>query len=434
MDQNNTNQQNLNTNQYPQYNGYPEGNSGGSEKFFAAVLLGMFIAVVLLYGIRFGVNTLQKFGIIKSPAAKISSADTAIDQETLDKIRVLEESIDEYYYKTDIDREKEKNSIYKGVVASLEDPYSEYYTEEEYKELLEDTKGIYYGIGAYVTMDKQLNLPRITGTIEGSPAESAGLKAGDIIQKVDGESVQGLTLSEVVKLIHGDMGTVVKITVYRENESDDLDFDVTRDEVKAQTVNTTMLENNIGYLGITEFDSVTPEQFNDGMADLRSQDMKALIIDLRSNPGGNLSAVVEIANQLLPAGNVVYTLDRDGNKEEYKSDGLHEIDIPLVVLVNGYSASASEILSGAVKDYGKGTLVGETTYGKGVVQRIFSLNDGTAVKLTISNYFTPNGNNINGIGIEPDVEVELDAEKYNADGTDTQLNKAVEILNEKLGN
>lgn len=461
MDQNLTNEQNLNNNQngavqqgnpanggnpgpapngYPagygyQYNnGYPERNDGGPEKFFAAVLLGMFIAVVVLYGVRFSINTLRKVGFLKNPNKVTVSGDTALDQETLDKIRVLEESIDEYYYKTDIDREKEKNSIYKGVVASLEDPYSEYYTEEEYKELLEDTKGIYYGIGAYVTMDKQLNLPRITGTIEGSPAEASGLKSGDIIEKVDDESVQGLTLSEVVKKIHGEMGTVVKITVYREGESEDLDFDVTRDEVKAQTVNTTMLENNIGYLGITEFDSVTPEQFSKGMEDLRSQDMKALIIDLRSNPGGNLSAVVDIANQLLPAGNVVYTLDRDGNKEEYKSDGLHEIDIPLAVLVNGYSASASEILSGAIKDYDKGVLVGETTYGKGVVQRIFSLNDGTAVKLTISNYFTPNGNNINGIGIEPDVEVELDAEKYNADGTDTQLNKAVEILNQKLGN
>jgi len=193
-----------------------------------------------------------------------------------------------------------------------------------------------------------------------------------------------------------------------------------------------MMENQIGYLGITEFDSVTPQQFMDGMQELRDQDMKALILDLRSNPGGSLSAVCDIARQLLPSGDIVYTVDRDGNREDYTCDGANEIDIPLVVLVNGYSASASEILSGSIKDYGKGTIVGETTYGKGVVQRIFPFEDGTAVKLTISNYFTPNGNNINGVGIEPDVEIALDTEAFAKDGTDNQVNKAVEILNEKL--
>jgi carboxyl-terminal processing protease len=281
-------------------------------------------------------------------------------------------------------------------------------------------------------MDKELNLPRITGTIVDSPAEAAGFKANDIIYKVDGQSVQGMTLQEAVSLIRGEKGTSVVVTIYREGESGYLDIEVTRDEVKTQTVNTTMMDDGIGYLGITEFDSVTPDQFKKGMEELRSQDMKALIIDLRSNPGGVLSAVCEIAEELLPKGVIVYTIDRDGNRDDNLCSGEHEIDIPVVVLVNGYSASASEILSGAMKDYGKATLVGETTYGKGVVQRIFKFSDGTAVKLTISSYYTPNGTNINGVGIEPDVEIELDTEAYAKDGTDNQLDKAVEILQKEL--
>ncbi len=367
-----------------------------------------------------------------SATGETTATDTAATEETISKIKVIEDSINQYYYKTDIDREAEATSIYKGVVSSLGDPYSEYFTADEYKDLMASTTGVYYGIGAYVSMDKTLNLPRVTGTIKDSPASTAGFEANDIIYEVDGESVQGLTLSEVVNKIRGEIGTQVKIKVYRESISDYVEIDVTRDEVEAQTVNATMMDDGIGYLGITEFDSVTTQQFIDGMAELRNQDMKALIIDLRSNPGGSLAAVCDIARQLLPKGEIVYTVDRDGNREDYMCDGENEIDIPLVVLVNGYSASASEILSGAIKDYGKGTIVGETTYGKGVVQRIFPFEDGTAVKLTISDYYTPNGNNINGTGISPDVEIALDAEAYSKDGSDNQVDKAKEILKEKL--
>ena len=367
-----------------------------------------------------------------SATGETTATDTAATEETMSKIKVIEDSINQYYYKTDIDREAEATSIYKGVVSSLGDPYSEYFTADEYKDLMASTTGVYYGIGAYVSMDKTLNLPRVTGTIKDSPASTAGFEANDIIYEVDGESVQGLTLSEVVNKIRGEIGTQVKIKVYRESISDYVEIDVTRDEVEAQTVNATMMDDGIGYLGITEFDSVTTQQFIDGMAELRNQDMKALIIDLRSNPGGSLAAVCDIARQLLPKGEIVYTVDRDGNREDYMCDGENEIDIPLVVLVNGYSASASEILSGAIKDYGKGTIVGETTYGKGVVQRIFPFEDGTAVKLTISDYYTPNGNNINGTGISPDVEIALDAEAYSKDGSDNQVDKAKEILKEKL--
>ena len=398
---------------------------------FAGVIAGFFLATFLLVAGVFVIHA-KGFSFFKTKPKNINEIDSAVNDETLNKVKVIEDTINNYYYKTEIDRDAEANAIYKGVVASLGDPYSEYYTSSEYDDLMSDTQGIYYGIGAYVSMDKDTNLPRITGTIKNSPAEKIGLKANDVIYKVAGENVQGMTLSEVVGLIRGEIGTEVTITIYREGELDYLDYTLKRDKVEAQTVNTTMLEDNIGYLGITEFDSVTPEQFNQGMEELRKKKMEALVLDLRSNPGGSLNAVCDIARELLPKGDIVYTVDRDGNRENFECDGTKEIDIPLVVLVNGYSASASEILSGAIKDYDKGTIVGETTYGKGVVQRIFPFTDGTAVKLTISNYFTPKGNDINGVGITPDVEIELDYEAYNKDGTDNQLNKAIEILKKEL--
>ncbi|WP_408069994.1 S41 family peptidase [Butyrivibrio sp. JL13D10] len=401
---------------------------------FTGMIMGFF-CTILLAGLAFLVFKIKgtALGALKSNETS-TATESVLTAETIEKVKVIEEAIGTYYYKTEIDRNEEANAIYKGVVSSLGDPYSEYYTTAEYEDLMSDTQGIYYGIGAYVSMDKKTNLPRITGTIKDSPAEKIGLKANDVIYEVADKDIQGMTLSEVVGLIRGEIGTTVKITVYREGEPDYLDFEVTRDKVEAQTVNTTMLEDNIGYLGITEFDSVTTEQFKEGMQELRSKDMKALIIDLRSNPGGSLSAVCDIAREILPKGDIVYTVDRDGNREDYECDGEKEIDIPLVVLVNGYSASASEILSGAIQDYEVGMIVGETTYGKGVVQRIFPFTDGTAVKLTISNYFTPNGNDINGVGITPDVQIALDYEKYNADGTDNQLNKAIEILKRKVKN
>ncbi len=409
--------------------------TGESNK--KAYLVGILIGIVISLIVVAALVTVSKLRFDGTLAGKVQdtvlpTGSSVVNSGTIDKIMSIETTIDNYYYQPGIDREKEADQIYKGIVSSLDDPYSEYYTAEEYEDLIADTQGVYYGIGAYVSMDKDMNLPRITGTIADSPAEAAGFLANDLIYKVDGTSVQGMTLQEVVSMIRGERGTTAVLTIYREGESDYLDIEVTRDEVKMQTVNTTMMEDGIGYLGITEFDAVTTEQFMNGMEELRGQNMKALIIDLRSNPGGRLDTVCNIAEQLLPKGVIVYTVDRDGNREDNNCSGEHEIDIPVVVLVNGYSASASEILSGAMKDYGKAILVGETTYGKGVVQRIFKYDDGTAVKLTISSYFTPNGNNINGVGIEPDVEIKLDTEAYAKDGTDNQLDKAVEILKEKL--
>ena len=266
----------------------------------------------------------------------------------------------------------------------------------------------------------------------GSPAEKAELCIDDIIYEVDKESTQGLSLEEVVSRIKGEAGTTVHLTLVRNGVSDYVEVDVERAQIEVPTVSTEVLEDNIGYLKITEFDEVTTTQFLDGMTELRAQNIEGLIIDLRSNPGGSLATVCDIARQLLPEGVIVYTEDKEGNREDYMCDGKNEIDIPVVVLINQYSASASEILSGAIKDYGLGKLVGKTTYGKGIVQRIFDLRDGTAVKLTVSSYFTPNGVNIHGIGIEPDVEVDYDSEAYAKDKTDTQLNKGIEVMKELL--
>ena len=366
------------------------------------------------------------------PGLSVTGESDLLNEDTLNKIQALEDVIDTYYYKTDVDKQDEADGIYKGLMNSLGDPYSVYYTEEELDEMMNNTKGIYYGIGAYVSFDNTINMARISGVMPGSPAESAELCVDDIIYEINKESTQGLTLEEVVGLIKGEAGTTVHLTLVRNGSASNVEVDVERAQIEVPTVSSEVFDNNVGYLKITEFDEVTYSQFVENMAELRAQNIEGLIIDLRSNPGGNLSTVCDIARQLLPKGVIVYTEDREGNREDYTCDGQNEIDIPVVVLVNQYSASASEILAGAIKDYNLGKLVGKTTYGKGIVQRIFDLKDGTAVKLTVSSYFTPNGINIHGVGIEPDVEVEYDGEAYAKDKTDTQLDKAKEVMQELL--
>ena len=268
-------------------------------------------------------------------------------------------------------------------------------------------------------------------SIENSPAQEVKLRNGDIIYKVDGEDVQGLELEDIVSKIKGPEGTIVHVTLYREGEQDYVEVDIERRRIESPTVNYDIYDN-IGYLQITEFDDVTVGQYTEAMADLRDKGMQGLILDLRSNPGGNMSAVTEIAKQMLPKGLIVYTEDREGNRTEYTCDGSNMFDLPLVVLINGYSASASEILAGAIKDYELGELVGTTTYGKGIVQRVINLSDGTAVKLTVSTYFTPNGNNIHGLGVEPDEICEFDGEQYYDNGFDNQLERAKEIMKDKI--
>lgn len=398
---------------------------------FTGILLCLFI-ICCAYTVK-QLCDLHKMRMDKLLQRKEESApESLVNEGTMDKLEIIEKAISEYYYQKDISTEKMINGMYQGVVASLGDPYSTYYTEEDLEDLMQQTEGIYYGIGAYVGMDAQTGMAYISGVFEGTPAEESGLRDGDVIYMVNEEPMQGLELSEIVGKIKGEEGTKVHLTIYREGESDYLQIDVERRKIESPTVKYELYDNKTGYIQITEFDEITVSQFQNAMTELRSGGMEGLILDLRANPGGNLSAVVEIARQLLPEGLIVYTEDRDGNRTEYSCDGKNVFDKPLVVLVNGYSASASEILAGAIKDYGIGELIGTTTFGKGIVQKVMSLSDGTALKLTVSTYFTPKGNNIHGIGVEPDEVYEFDSEAYYENGYDNQLEHAKAVIAEKI--
>lgn len=408
------------------------------KSFLGGIVTGVLAAALILSGVFMGRSAWNLFQASRAQEAASQSAaentgsDTVANQRTMDKLKLLEDTIGKYYLES-VDEQTLEKGVYDGLVKALGDPYSVYYSAEELKELQDKTEGIYYGIGAYIGIDADTSLPRLTGIIEGTPAQESGLRAGDLLYKVDGEEVQGLELTQVVSKVKGEEGTTVHLTIIREGESDYLEIDVVRRKVESPTVNQKMLDNNIGYIQITEFDTVTLDQFTEALAVCLGSGMKGLILDLRGNPGGNLNTVCDIAREILPKGLIVYTEDKNGKRTEYTCDGTNQIKEPLVVLVDSGSASASEILAGAIKDYGIGTLVGTTTFGKGIVQRIISLSDGSAVKLTVSNYYTPNGNNIHKIGIAPDIEEKFDGEAYYNDGVDNQLNKAIEVMNGKLG-
>lgn len=294
----------------------------------------------------------------------------------------------------------------KGLAAGVEDPYTVYYDPQEMKEFMEEASGNYEGIGVLVSMDENYLLT-VAEVFPGSPAKEAGIEKGDKIVKVDGEDVTAIRDADlIVKKIKGAPGTVVKITVYRESARNYLDFDVTRQAINVSYISSEILEDDIGYIRIKQFDNDISTDFSNHLNSLLAQGIKGLIIDLRDNPGGDYSEVVKICDMLLPKGLIVYVEDRDGNRKEEYSDS-NEVDIPMSVLVNGNSASASEILSAALKDYGKATLVGTKTFGKGLVQQIDTLfANGGGLKYTIARYFTPSGVCIHEVGVEPDVEVE----------------------------
>ena len=399
--------------------------------FLPGLLVGI-LATVIVVGIIFALFGGSTGGSNLSLSAPASggSGGTAVDAKTVDKLKLLEQYIDYYYYKSDeISKEDMQNGMYKGLVDSLGDVYSCYFTPQEYQSLQQQTTGVYFGIGAYVSKDVESGACVISGVIKDTPAEAAGLMEGDVIYSVEGKEMNGLELEEVVSYIKGDEGTKVHITIYRNGEP--IEMELTRARVTSPTVDSEMKENGIGYLQITEFDDVTTAQFEENFASLKEQGMKGLIIDLRSNPGGNVTTVCEIAEKLLPEGLVFYMEDKNGERTEYPCKGA-DFDLPLVVLVNEYSASAAEILSGAIKDAGIGKLVGKKTFGKGIVQTVAPLDDGSAIKLTIANYYTRNGNDIHLKGIEPDIEVDMDADAYLENKIDTQLEKAIEVLTEMM--
>lgn len=356
---------------------------------------------------------------------------SVIDKKTESKLDTLQAIIEQEYL-NEYTQEDLRDGLYKGLMEGLDDPYSVYYTEEEYNELSEDSEGVFEGIGAYLSQDPDTKVVTVTRPIPDSPAEKAGIKAGDILVEVDHENVEGDDLSVTVAKIRGPSGTKVNIGVRRQNRDGIVRFDIVRAKVESMTVDSKMLDNSIGYIQISEFDDVTSAQFKKAFKALEREEMRGLIIDLRDNPGGSVKTCVEIADEILPEGLIVYTEEKDGEGDKYTSSGENFYDGPLVVLVNGNSASAAEILTGAIKDHEQGTILGTTTYGKGIVQQIIPLGDGTGVKVTIASYFTPNGTDIHGIGIEPDEELELDVDAYLEDGTDNQLDRAVEIIEEKI--
>ncbi len=381
--------------------------------------------------------TTDNGNIINSLGGQSSnSSSSLLNKDVEKKADEIQEIIDGYFY-FEADEENITENVYKGMMEGLDDPYSVYYTKEEYAKLQEETSGEYVGIGVQVSQDPETKIITMVKPFKNSPATEAGIKKGDILVAVDDLELSGEEVSEVVKLIKGEEGTVVKIKVYREGESDYLTFDVTRRKVENPTVEYEMLDNNVGYISVSEFYDVTANQYKAAVEELKAQGMKGLIVDLRDNPGGLLTAVVDMLDYMLPEGKIVYTEDKDGNIiSEYSSTDKEKFELPLVVLANEYSASASEIFTGAIKDYGIGTIVGKQTYGKGIVQRLFELKDGSAVKVTIAKYFTPNGNDIHKIGVEPDVEVDLSEEaKKEVDLSkedDNQLQKAIEIIQENI--
>lgn len=400
--------------------------------FVVGMILGVAISL-LIVGIVYVAFSFQKVSDKQQETVSFQE-NSVITPESVKKLQALETTINKYFFLDKADNETLQEGLYKGLLSALDDPYTEYYSAEELEELMQDTEGIYFGIGAYVGLDSLTSLPKISGVIGNSPAEEADLRPNDLVYEVDGTSTYGLTLTEAVNLIRGPEGTQVELTIVREGAGDYLHVTLTRRKVETPTVEYEMLEDDMGLISVSEFDDVTVDQFADALATVKGSGAKGIILDLRGNPGGSLSAVVSMCRMILPEGLIVYTEDKSGKRSEYTCDGSRKLTLPLVVLVDMNSASAAEIMAGAIQDHGLGTLVGTTTFGKGIVQQIVPFKDGSAVKITISAYFTPSGKNIHGIGIVPDVECEFDGEAYygSENHPDNQLEKAKEVLREKI--
>lgn len=408
---------------------------------FLSGLIGAIVLVVVAGATYLMLNDDRKNSVIPYEDVAATEKDNEEDDYSYDKIveklSLLKMLIDTYYL-DEVDPENFATGIYRGFIASLNDPYSTYYTKEEYSNLLESSSGVYYGIGAVVSQDVKTGIITVVKPYEGTPAYNAGLLPNDIIYKVNGEEVTGKDLTEVVSKIKGKEGTEVVITIYRDGVDEPMDFTIVRQKINIPTIEFEMLDsrNKIGYIQITEFDEITVSQFSDAVSQLERKGMKGLIIDVRDNPGGLLNSVVKILDRLIYKGLLVYTEDKNGQREEKYADDSKQFNKPIVVLINENSASASEIFAGALQDYEKATIVGTTSFGKGIVQSVIPLTDGTAVKLTISKYYTPKGRNIHGTGITPDVEIELDEELKKMvtipHDQDNQLQKAIEIIKDKI--
>ena len=423
-----------------------------NKKFFLGVFIGMIVMVLLAVGLvdlafqnrnvrMLLFDTVKKMSTISSEetgaekSGKVSGA--AIDwNKVTDKEEEIYNTIDEYYL-NGIDNDKMKDGIYKGMVDSLGDPYTVYYNTEEYKQFTSSSSGTYSGIGVAVSQNVTTGAITIVKTFKKGSGEKEGMKPGDVIYKVEGKKIEGLELSKVVSMIKGEEGTFVKVTVLRDGK--EIEFNLERKKLEVDTVNYRMEERSgkkIGYISVSEFDEVTASQFKNAISELNKEGMEGLVIDLRDNPGGLLDVTCEMLDRMIKKGLLVYTVDKNGKRVDEDATDSDSFDKPVAILVNGNSASASEVFSGAMKDYKAATLVGTRTFGKGIVQSIVPFGDGTAMKVTVSKYYTPNGVNIHGTGIEPDVVVELSKDatkngKYDRK-YDNQLNKALDVVVDKL--
>ena len=386
------------------------------KEYAAGVLTGVLVVALAAGGVKF-VQQRQYNGVLS-------------DSSHVQKIEYLEKMIDQEYL-GEVDNAEMAEGIYAGLVYGLGDVYSRYYTADEYAQETASTDGAYAGIGVSIQKNKNGGV-QIAECYEGGPGAEAGLQTGDVITAINDTDVTDMELSDVVSLIRENKDNTIVLTVFRENEEKSREISVDVTDVELPSVIGEMLDKKTGYIQITQFTGVTPQQYKDMFAELKDKGMERLVIDLRDNPGGLLTSVCDILREILPEGLIVYTEDKYGNREEETCDGKHQLDMPLAVLVNENSASASEIFAGAVQDHEVGTIVGTTTYGKGVVQELRQLSDGSAVKLTVSNYYTPNGNSINKVGIKPDVEVKLASELLNKDEItheeDNQLQKTLDVI------
>lgn len=393
---------------------------GAVSAFMAVILLILSVAAVCIAKgyIHIGVN-----GDVYIQSDAVTDSD-GIGSEVEGKLNAIDSVLESFYF-GDVDDETAKDNIYKAYLSSYGDKYTMYYTADEYKALKESTNGKFYGIGAVCQLSGEGGV-LLVDVYDNGAGYQAGLRSGDRVVNVDGRDITDMELSSAVALIKGDKGTSVTLEVIRGTEQ--LTFSAVRDAVEAKTVSYTLLDNNIGYLSISQFEEVTTKQFKAAVEDLQSQGMKGLVIDIRNNPGGLLDTVVGMLKYMLPDGLIVYTEDKQGNRKEYKGQDNDEFNLPLAVIVNGNSASASEIFAGAIQDYGKGTIIGTQTYGKGIVQTVKPLTDGSAIKFTIAKYFTPKGQDIHGKGVTPDMVVEYDTD---AD-VDTQLDAAIKNVEAQI--
>ena len=386
------------------------------KEYASGVLTGILVVTLAVGGVKF-VQQRQYNGVLS-------------DSSHVQKIEYLEKLIDQEYL-GEVDNDEMAEGVYAGLVYGLGDVYSRYYTADEYAQETASTDGAYAGIGVSIQKNKNGGV-QIAECYEGGPGADAGLQTGDVITAINDTDVTDMELSDVVSMIRENKDKTIVLTVFRENEEKSREISVDVTDVELPSVFGEMLDKKTGYIQITQFTGVTPQQYKDMFVELKDKGMERLVIDLRDNPGGLLTSVCDILREILPEGLIVYTEDKDGNREEETCDGKNKLNMPLAVLVNENSASASEIFAGAVQDHGVGTIVGTTTYGKGVVQELRQLSDGSAVKLTVSNYYTPNGNSINKVGIKPEVEVKLASVLLNKDEItheeDNQLQEALNVI------